>query len=134
MYDVFHALDALALSIACLGIIITLLASVLERTREIGILRSIGAFKSQVAKIVVVESFLLGITGGVLGAAVGTGLGWMSVEGFISGEAGMTINYLVDYAAIGKAIVLAAGFSALAGLYPARRAAGTNVVEALAYE
>lgn len=134
IYDVFHAMDVLTLSIACLGIIITLLASVLERTREIGVIRSIGAFKSQVAKIVVVESVLLGITGGVLGIIVGIILGWMGVEGFISGEAGMSINYLVDYTAIGKAIVLSAGFSALAGLYPARRAAKTNIVEALAYE
>jgi len=134
MYDVFHAMDILTLSIACLGIIITLLASVLERTREIGILRSIGAFKGQVARIVVVESVLLGITGGILGVIVGTILGWMSVEGFISGEAGMSIQYLVDYAAMGKAIMLAAGFSALAGLYPAKRAAKTNITEALAYE
>jgi putative ABC transport system permease protein len=134
IYDVFHAMDILTLSIACLGIIITLLASVLERTREIGVIRSIGAFKSQVAKVVVVESVLLGIIGGVLGVIVGTILGWMSVEGFISGEAGMSMHYVIDYAAIGRAIVLAAGLSALAGLYPAKRAAKTNVVEALAYE
>jgi putative ABC transport system permease protein len=134
IYGVFHAMDVLTLSIACLGIIITLLASVLERTREIGVIRSIGALKNQVAKVVVVESVLLGITGGVLGVIVGIILGWMSVEGFISGEAGMSVNYLVDYAAIGKAIILAVVFSALAGLYPARRAAKTNVVEALAYE
>ncbi len=134
IYDIFHAMDILTLSIACLGIIITLLASVLERTREIGVLRSLGAFKSQVAKVVVVESVILGLTGGILGVLVGIVIGWMSVEGFISGEAGMSIHYLVDYAAIGKAIVLAAGFSALAGLYPAWRAAKINITEALAYE
>ncbi len=134
IYDVFHALDVLTLSIACLGIIITLLASVLERIREIGMIRAIGAFKGQVSRIVVVESVILGLTGGILGVIVGTIQGWMSVEGFGNGEAGMSINYLVDYAALGKAIILAIGFSALAGLYPARRAARTNIVEALAYE
>ncbi len=134
IYDVFHAMDILTLSIACLGIIITLLASVFERTREIGILRSLGALKSQVAKVVVLESVLLGVTGGILGVAVGVVLAWMSVEGFISGEAGMSINYLMDHTAEGKALALAAGFSALAGLYPAWRAARTNIVEALAYE
>jgi len=134
IYDVFHALDVLTLSIACLGIIITLLASVLERTREIGIIRSIGAVKRQLSQIVVVESVLLGLTAGVLGVVVGTILGWMSVEGFANGEAGLSIAYVIDYAALGKAILLATGFSALAGLYPAWRAARTNITEALAYE
>ncbi len=134
IYALFHTMDVLTLSIACLGIIITLLASVLERTREIGIIRSIGAFKTQVSRIVVLESVLLGVTGGVLGVICGSINGWLSVEGFIRGEAGMTVDYLLDYSAIIKVIFLAIVFSALAGLYPAKRAAKTNVVEALAYE
>ena len=106
----------------------------LERTREIGIIRSVGAVRSQVSRIVVVESVIIGITGGLLGVISGTITGWMSVEGFANGEAGMSIRYVIDYSALARAIVLAVGFSALAGLYPAWRAAKTNVVEALAYE
>jgi putative ABC transport system permease protein len=134
IYGIFHVMDVLALSIACIGIIITLLASVLERTREIGIIRSMGAFKGQLSRVVVLESVLLGLTGTLLGIVCGTVLGWMGTAGFVNGEAGMTVPYLIDYHAILKAIVLAVVLSALAGLYPARQAANTNIVKALAYE
>jgi putative ABC transport system permease protein len=134
VYKIFHAMDILTLSIACIGIIITLLASVLERTREIGIIRSFGAFKRQVSKIVVLESVLLGITGCGLGIICGTFLGWMGIEGLVNGEIGMSVLYRIDSSAILKAIAFAVVFSALAGLYPARQAAKTNIVEALAYE
>lgn len=134
IFQVFHAMDIVTLSIACFGIVVTLLSSVLERTREIGITRSIGALKNQIARVVVLESLLLGFVGGIIGILSGSFVGWMGVEGLVNGEAGMSVLYRIDYAAILKAIVLALGFSALAGLYPAWRAAKTNIVEALAYE
>jgi putative ABC transport system permease protein len=133
-FSIMHILNIFTLSIACLGIVITLLASVLERSREIGVIRSIGALRGQISRIVVIESILIGITGGLLGIACGTAVGWMGIEGFARGEAGMTIDYCFDYRAYAWAIMLSIGLSAVAGLYPARRAAKTNIVEALAYE
>jgi len=133
-FAIMHILNIFTLSIACLGIVITLLASVLERSREIGVIRSLGALRGQISRIVVIESILIGVTGGLLGIACGTAIGWMGIEGFARGEAGMSINYAVDYQAYAWAVVLSVGLSALAGLYPARQAAKTNVVEALAYE
>jgi len=133
-FAVNHAINIITLSIACLGIIVTLLASVLERTREIGVLRSIGMLRRQVSRVVVIESMLLGIIGGALGAGAGIIIGWMSLEGFLKGDYGASMQYHINYASIIWALVLSTALAALAGVYPARRAARTNIVEALAYE
>jgi len=133
-FAVNHAINIITMTIACFGIIVTLLASVLERTREIGVLRSIGMLRSQVSRVVVIESMLLGVVGGVLGAGAGIIIGWMSLEGFLKGDYGASMQYHVHWVSIFWAIVLSALLSALAGVYPAQRAAKTNIVEALAYE
>lgn len=129
-----HMLNIITLMIASLGIIITLLASVLERTREIGILRSIGMLKHQVSRVVVLESVLLGLVGGGLGVASGLLLGLITIEGFLRAEYGGSARFFIPYLSVAWALALSAGLSALAGTYPARRAAKTNIVEALSYE
>ncbi len=96
-FAVNHAINIITMIIACFGIIVTLLASVLERTREIGILRSIGMLRSQVSRVVVIESMLLGIIGGALGAGAGVIVGWMSLEGFLKGDYGASMQYHVHY-------------------------------------
>ncbi len=133
-FAINQAINAITLLIASLGIIVTLLASVLERTREIGILRSIGMLRRQVSRVVVIESTLLGLIGGALGAAAGIVIGWMSLEGFLRGDYGASMHYHVHVASIFWALALSAALAALAGVYPAQRAAKTNIVEALAYE
>jgi putative ABC transport system permease protein len=133
-FAVNHAINIITMLIACLGIIVTLLASVLERTREIGILRSIGMLRRQVSRVVVIESMLLGIIGGTLGAGAGVIIGWMSLEGFLRGDYGASMRYHINYASILWALGLSTLLAALAGVYPAQRAAKTNIVEALAYE
>jgi len=133
-FAVNHAINIITMTIACFGIIVTLLASVLERTREIGVLRSIGMLRRQVSGVVVIESMLLGVIGGLLGAGAGIIIGWMSLEGFLKGDYGASMQYHVHWVSIFWAIVLSALLAALAGVYPARRAAKTNIVEALAYE
>jgi putative ABC transport system permease protein len=133
-FAVNNAVNIITLVIACLGIVITLLASVLERTREIAILRSIGMLRSQVSHVVVMESMLLGFIGGVLGTGAGMAIGWMSLEGFLRGDYGASMSYHADYTSIVWALGLSTLLAALAGIYPARRAATTNIVEALSYE
>jgi putative ABC transport system permease protein len=134
MFMVSNAVNVIALIIAGFGIIVTLLASVLERTREIGVLRSIGMKKSQVAGVVIIESMLLGLAGGLLGAATGILVGWFNVEGFFRADFGASTTYHVPLFSLVFAVMLAVALAALAGLYPAWRAARTNIVEALAYE
>lgn len=133
-FVVTNAVNILTLIIAGFGVIIALLASVFERTREIGILRSVGMTKGQVSGVVLIESVLLGAAGGLLGAATGAFIGWISLEGFFRLDLGASLKYYVHYYSLIQALVLSIGLSALAGLYPARRAAKTNIVEALSYE
>ncbi len=129
-----NAVNVLTLIIAGFGIIVTLLASVLERTREIGILRSIGMMRRQVSGVVLIESSLIGAAGGLLGTAAGILTGWISLESFFRLDLGASVTYHLHYASIGWALLLSAILSAVAGLYPARRAAKTNISEALTYE
>ncbi len=129
-----QAINVLTLLIAGFGIVITMLASVLERTREIGILRSLGMMKRQVAGVVVFESVILGAAGGILGTAAGMLTGWMSMEGFLRADYGASMQYRFSQAPVILSVALSALLSAAAGLYPALRAARTNIVEALSYE
>jgi putative ABC transport system permease protein len=129
-----YALSVITMTIACFGIIVTLLASVLERTREVGILRSIGMLRRQVTAVVLIESLLMGVAGGLLGCSAGIITGWINLEGSFRANYSSAAEYFVPYGSIVWALVLSAGLAALAGIYPARRAAKTNVVEALTYE
>ena len=134
MFLVSNAVNIISLIIAGFGIIVTLLASVLERTREIGVLRSIGMKKRQVAGVVIIESILLGAAGGLLGAVTGILVGWLNVEGFFRADFGGSYAYHVPVFSLVFAVAVAVSLATLAGLYPAWRAARTNIVEALAYE
>ena len=129
-----NAVNIITLVIAGLGIIITLLSSVLERTREIGILRGIGMQKNQVSAVVIIESALIGAAGGLLGIISGVLIGWIELEGIFRLDFGESVVYHMHYGAMAWAMLLGVGLAALAGLYPARRAAATNIVEALTYE
>lgn len=126
-----YALSVITMAIAGFGIIITLLASVLERTREIGILRSIGMLRRQVSAVVLLESVLMGTAGGILGCGAGMITGRLTLEG---AQYSSAVEYFIPVGSIVWALFMAAGLAALAGIYPARRAAKTNVVEALTYE
>ncbi len=128
------AVNILTLLIAGFGIIVTLLASVLERTREIGILRSIGMMRGQVSGVVLIESALIGAAGGLLGIGAGVLTGWINLEGFFRIDFGASLAYYIHYPSIGSAFLFAIGLSIIAGLYPAQRAAKTNITEALSYE
>lgn len=129
-----RALSFLTLTIACFGIIVTLFASVLERTREIGILRSIGMLRKQVFKVVLIESMLLGLVGGILGCIGGVVMGWSSLEGFVRADYGSSTAYYFPYSSIIWALLLSVSVAAFSGIYPALRAAKINITEALAYE
>ncbi len=110
----------------------TLAIGVIERTREIGMLRAIGATRSQIRTVILVEALLL--------AAIGTAFGLLSglYLAYITVQAMAAIGYPVVYAfpATGVLLTIAAGliFGVLAAIIPARQAAGMNVVEALRYD
>lgn len=131
---VTHAMQAVAVGVALLGVIATLLATVLERTREIGVLRAIGATRGQVARAVITEAVLLGglaaALAGLLGGALGLGL----VTRVLAGTFGWELGYVYPLRDALLALVLVPALSGAAGLLPGLRAARIVIVRALAWE
>jgi putative ABC transport system permease protein len=109
----------------------TLTIGVLERTREIGMLRAVGATRKQVRNIVVVEALLLAAIGTAFGILGGLYLGYVFVTGI---EIIFPMGYFFPYAGILAAVAIGLLFGALAAVIPARQAARMDVVAALRYE
>ncbi|HWR72934.1 MAG TPA: FtsX-like permease family protein, partial [Nitrospirota bacterium] len=84
--------------------------------------------------VVLIESMLLGLVGGILGCIGGIVIGWSTLEGFFRADYGPSTAYYLPFSAILWALLISVLVSALSGIYPARRAAKTNITEALAYE
>jgi putative ABC transport system permease protein len=129
---------SLALAVATLGIVNTLVMAILERRREIGILKALGAADRDVKNLFFVEASVMGFFGGVFGV----GFGWLVGRAVTFGinvylkrqSLPPTDVFSVPWWLVLMAIVLAVLVSLAAGLYPASRAAKLNPVEALRYE
>ncbi len=130
LLSVVFVLLAMSIFIALLGIVLILLLSVFERTRELGLLRAIGATRKQVRAMIRWEAVFVSILGALMGAAVGTFAGW-SLAGSIFGEG---FNFVVPWLWIGTGLLAAIIAGVLAAILPARRAANLNILEAIAYE
>jgi putative ABC transport system permease protein len=131
---VAYPLIAIALVIALLGVVNSLLASVLDRVREIGLLRAVGATRRQIVRAVVLESALVGFAGGILGLAAGSLLGYMATMTLLPDVFGFTAFYRYPAAAAVFTLVLAILLAALAGYVPGRVAGRLRITEALKYE
>ncbi|HLZ49434.1 MAG TPA: FtsX-like permease family protein [Candidatus Acidoferrum sp.] len=139
IFDLLLAIfGSLALAVATLGIINTLVMAILERRREIGILKALGAADRDVKQLFFVEAGVMGLLGGTLGA----GLGWLIGRAITIGtnlylkRQGLPGAHVfsVPWWLVLGAIAFAVIVSLAAGLYPATRAARLNPVEALRYE
>jgi putative ABC transport system permease protein len=131
LLTMIQVLLGLAILIAVLGIINTLALSVLERTRELGLLRAVGLRRAQVMRMITVESVVISVFGALLGLAVGTGLGAAVVRALRS--QGFEVFSLPWTAGL-VYLVLAAIVGVVAAVLPALRASRTNVLAAIAYE
>ena len=129
---------SLALAVATLGIINTLVMAILERRREIGVLKALGAADRDIKQLFFVEAGVMGLFGGVLG----TLLGWLIGRSLTLGTniylhrqnlPGVDISS-VPWWLVMLSILFAVGVSLAAGLYPASRAARLDPVQALRYE
>lgn len=125
------ALLTLALVIGFVGIVNTLLLSVYERTREIGLLRAVGTTRRQLRRMITWEAVIISVFGAVVGLAVGILFGWAVVTAL--GEDSQLVFTIPGFR-IGAAVVAAGVAGVLAAIYPARRAAKLNVLRAIAYE
>jgi putative ABC transport system permease protein len=129
---------SLALAVATLGIVNTLVMAILERRREIGVLKALGAADSDVQRLFFVEAGVMGFLGGILGVVFGWLLGRALTYGTNVYLHRQNLNS-IELSSVPWWLVLSAlGFAVLvslaAGLYPASRAAKLNPVEALRYE
>ncbi|KOX27528.1 ABC transporter permease [Saccharothrix sp. NRRL B-16348] len=122
---------ALAILIAVLGVINTLALSVIERTRELGLLRAIGMRRAQVMRMITVESVVISVFGALLGLVVGVALGVAAVRALT--DMGIT-DLGIPWAQLGSYLLIAAGVGVVAAILPAIRAARLNVLQAISYE
>jgi putative ABC transport system permease protein len=129
---------SLALVVASLGIINTLVMAILERRREIGVLKALGAADRDIRSLFFVEAGVMGLLGGILGVT----LGWLIGRGMNFGTnvylhrqtlPSITVSS-VPWWMVAGAIGFSVAVSLAAGIYPASRAAKLNPVEALRYE
>jgi len=131
IFGVFDALAVVAVLIAALGIVNTLTINVIERVREIGILRAAGMTRRQVWRSVVVEAGVLGLAGALLGILLGLAVGGLMVVlagGRVDLDGGM------PWAIIGFVLVLGVVVAMLAAAYPARIASRLSIVRAVHFE
>ncbi|MGO9857544.1 MAG: ABC transporter permease [Acidimicrobiales bacterium] len=124
-----YALLALAVLIALIGIVNTLMLSVFERTHEIGLLRAVGMKRRQIRAMIRSESVILAVFGAVIGIIVGTGLGIALVSALHA--QGIT-DTVVPISNLVIFLILAALLGLLAASWPARRAARLDVLAAIA--
>ena len=133
------SVGGLALLVASIGIANTMIMSVYERTKEIGILKAVGASPGQIRGLFVVEASLIGLLGGVLGTILGwllgLGLNWLILEILAWQDVPMQGTFFViSWWLILGALAFATLVGLLAGLYPAARAARLAPLDALRYE
>ncbi len=131
MQEMADQISLLAVIVGAIGMLNTMLMSVLERTREIGVLRSLGWRRRRVLGMILKESLLLGTVGGVCGIPIGLGLGGLIG---MAGVWGGAIGPLYTPRLFVQAVVVAMIAGVAGGLYPAWRAANLQPVEALRYE
>jgi putative ABC transport system permease protein len=124
------ALLVFAIIIATIGIINTLLLSVVERTREIGLMRAVGLQRRQTRVMIRLEAIMIAIYGGVLGLAVGSFFGWALVSAFTKDSEFGSFHY--PFIQLIVFLIVAGVLGVLAAIVPAWRASRTNVLAAIA--
>jgi putative ABC transport system permease protein len=109
----------------------TLALSVVERTRELALLRAVGMSRAQMREMVRAEATLIGLIGALLGVVLGLFLGWAFQRALSNQGVG---ELVVPWARLGIYVVVGAATGLIAGTIPARRAARVNMLDAIAAE
>jgi putative ABC transport system permease protein len=126
--NILYVLLALSVIVSLFGIVNTLVLTVYERTREIGMLRAVGMTRRQVRRMIRHESVITALIGGLLGIVLGIVLGALLVSRVSFIQFSLPVASLIVFA------ILTIVVGILAAIFPARRAARLNVLEALQYE
>ena len=133
MNGVLLALSGISLVVGALMIMNTMMMSVLERTREIGIIKSIGAKRTHVLTMFLTEAFIISLIGGVLGCLLAVA-GLLGLESLIQSSYGFSLPYSFEPWIFIIGMLLAVGIGLASGAYPSWSAASIKPVEALRYE
>jgi putative ABC transport system permease protein len=135
---VLSLIGSIALAVSSLGIVNTMVMSILERTREIGIMKAIGGSDADIRRIFLIEASAIGLFGGVAGVALGWLVGRIVNFGanvYIQQQGGPTGNlFSLPFWLVGGAIGFSIVVSLVAGSYPAARAARLNPIDALRHD
>lgn len=126
----FAVIAFISIIIGSLGIINTMTTSVLERKKEIGIMKSVGARNSDIFTQFLIEAGLIGLIGGVIGVFIGADiglLGTLTINNYIGAETPLQINFALVFSALAGSFII----GCISGILPALRAASQNPVEAL---
>jgi ABC-type antimicrobial peptide transport system permease subunit len=135
---ILGGIGGIALFVAAVGVINTMIMAILERTREIGVMRAVGARRSTISRLFTIEASILGLLGGVVGILIGyalTLIGNPLINSQLKGNGIKSSNilslppWLIVSVIIGTTVI-----GMLSGLYPARKAAKLDPVESLKYE
>jgi putative ABC transport system permease protein len=132
IFALIYALLGAAIVASALGIANTMAMSVLERTREIGLIRALGGTRAQLRAMIRRESVLVTLVGAALGLAVGLALGYAFVRASATQFPGLA--FVVPWSVIAVVLAGCLVVAVLAAAMPARRAAHLNVIEAVGYE
>jgi putative ABC transport system permease protein len=124
---VMGCIAGISLLVGGIGIMNIMLATVLERTREIGVRRAVGARKADIRAQFIVESFSISVLGGIVGIVAGVAIAWI-----VAAYAGWPTVVTLASVALSSGVSIAVGL--VSGIYPALRAADLDPIEALRYE
>src|SRR5207245_7779750 len=130
LYRIRYVQEAIVGLVSMLGVVTALLISVLQRRRELGLLRAVGASQGQVLRSVLAEATLMGLIGSGIGILFGIPLEWYAVRVIMVEESGFLFPVRISWGAAGILIVLALVVSTLAGCCLAIRAVPLRVTDA----
>ncbi|NOX71276.1 MAG: FtsX-like permease family protein [Candidatus Micrarchaeota archaeon] len=123
----------ISLFVGALGIMNSMFTSVIQRTREIGIMKAVGAKNSQILSLFLLESIIFGLLGGIIGVLLGISLSFGIID-VVNSFGFMRIEMVPDYILFASAIIFSTLIGIISGLLPAIRASRLRPVDALRYE
>jgi putative ABC transport system permease protein len=132
-FSMFDVMALISIVVGSLGIVNTLTMSVIERTREIGMLRAIGMTRMQIIRMVLAEAGLMGVIGGVLGVGTGIVLARILFIGMTT-MSGYRLTFVLPPEGIVISLIAAVVISQIAAIFPSRRASKVKILEAVRYE
>jgi putative ABC transport system permease protein len=134
LFGIAYSQEIVVGLVAAMGVVMALLISVLQRRRELGLLRAVGATRAQILRTVLAEATLMGFIGILIGLAVGVPLEWYCVQVILFEEAGFLFPVLIPWLEAGVIAGIALLVATLAGLGPAWHTSRLRIPEAIAYE